>query len=960
MAKVRIFEWAKENNRRSNEIVKKLKDQGENVRNHTSLVESSVLEGLFGSGEKKEKRHFSTGQGTRKESTDKESTDNNEEYNKNNRGGYNRDNRNDNRGGYNQNRGGYNQNRGGYNRDNQNDNRGGYNQNRGGYNQNRGGYNRDNQNDNRGGYNRDNNQNRGGYNRDNNQNRGGYNRDNNQNRGGYNRDNNNQNRGGYNQNRGGYNRDNQNDNRGGYNQNRGGYNRDNNQNRGGYNRDNNNQNRGGYNQNRGGYNRDNNNQNRGGYNRDNNNQNRGGYNRNGNDNRGGYNRNNNFNGNKRPFNNNRPGAKTEELEPTTNKPTSKKGNGNKKRHQRPSFDRFAMFDNKEGNLRGVDQKTKTQLKKEARAEREQELKGQISVIKWADEMTISKFASLIDIPANDVISKLFVDLGILATMNQQLDKETAEILCTDYNVEIVEDDSNQEFEFENLLPKFTEDDTKIRPAIVTIMGHVDHGKTTLLDTIRNANVTAKESGGITQHIGAYQIKHNKGAITFLDTPGHAAFTAMRARGAQVTDITVLVVAADDGVMPQTREAIAHAKDAKTPLIVAVNKMDKPDAAPDRVMSELAELGVMSEDWGGDTPFVNISALKGEGIDELLDYIEMISEMHEYKAPYDVVGYGTVIEANLDKGRGSVATILVQGGEVSVGDPIVIGHTWGSIRVMQDEYGKRHRKVGPSMPVEITGLKDVPQAGDQFVIMKDAKEAQTIGEKRSELKAQKDRSRAHAMSLEELNAMIAEGDVKELPVVIKADVQGSVEALAASLEQIEVNGVNVRVVHRGVGAINESDVMLATAGSAILIGFNVRPDANARQLIEKEKIDLMLSNIIYKIIEEIEDSMKGMREKKYRQEILGYARVDEVFKITGVGKVAGCVVTSGKITRECKVRLVRDGVVIYDGDLGQLKRYKDDVKEVIEGMDCGMSFKDFNDIKKGDEFEGYILEEEDLD
>ncbi len=842
MAKVRIFEWAKENNRRSNEIVKKLKDQGANVRNHTSLVETSVLEGLFGSNEKKEKRHFSTGQGTRKDSTDKDSTDNNEEYNRNNRGGYNQ------------------------NRDNRNDNRGGYN------------------------------------------------------------------------------RDNRSDNRGGYNQNRGGYNNDN---RGGYNRDNNNQNRGGYNQNRGGYNRDNNNQNRGGFNR------------NANDNRGGYNRNNNFNGGKRPFNSNRPGAKTEELEPTTNKPTSKKGNGNKKRHQRPSFDRFAMFDNKEGNLR-VDQKTKTQLKKEARAEREQELKGQTTEVKWADDMTISKFASLIDIPANDIISKLFVDLGILATMNQQLDKETAEILCTDYNVEIVEDDSNQEFEFENLLPKFTEEDTKIRPAIVTIMGHVDHGKTTLLDTIRNANVTAKESGGITQHIGAYQISHNKGAITFLDTPGHAAFTAMRARGAQVTDITVLVVAADDGVMPQTREAIAHAKDAKTPLIVAVNKMDKPDAQPDRVMSELAELGVMSEDWGGDTPFVNISALKGEGIDELLDYIEVISEMHEYKAPYDVVGYGTVIEANLDKGRGSVATILVQGGEVSVGDPIVIGHTWGNIRVMQDEYGKRHRKVGPSMPVEITGLKDVPQAGDQFVIMKDAKEAQNIGEKRSELKAQKDRSRAHAMSLEELNAMIAEGDVKELPVVIKADVQGSVEALAASLEQIEVNGVNVRVVHRGVGAINESDVMLATAGSAILIGFNVRPDANARQLIEKEKIDLMLSNIIYKIIEEIEDSMKGMREKKYRQEILGYARVDEVFKITGVGKVAGCVVTSGKITRECKVRLVRDGVVVYDGDLGQLKRFKDDVKEVVEGMDCGMSFKDFNDIKKGDEFEGYILEEEDLD
>ncbi len=904
MAKVRIFEWAKKNNHRSNEIVKKLKDEGHNVRNHTSTIDEEILRKLFNNkNNQSEKRHFNTGAGQA-----------------------NRDNRNDNRGG--NNRDNRNDNRGGYNRDNQNDNRGGYN--RDNRNDNRGGYNRDNHNDNRGGYNRDNrNDNRGGYNRDNrNDNRGGYNRDNrNDNRGGYNRDN-------RNDNRGGYNRDNRNDNRGGYN--RG------NQQGGGYNRGN---------QQGGGYNRGN--QQGGGYRG---NQQGGGYR--GNQQGGGY-RGNQQGGQRRPFNRNNGQQNTTELEPTTTKPTTKKGTGgNKKRHQK-SFDRFAMFDNKEAQLRGVDQKTKTQLKKEARVEREKELKNETTTVKWTDDMTVSKFADAIAIPAIDVISKLF-ELGIMATINQQLDKESAEILCTDYNVEIVEDDSNQEFEFENLIPKFEDEELENRPAIVTIMGHVDHGKTTLLDTIRNANVTARESGGITQHIGAYQVQHNNGAITFLDTPGHAAFTAMRARGAHVTDITVLVVAADDGVMPQTKEAIAHAKDAKTPLIVAVNKMDKEAANPDRVMSELAELGVLAEDWGGETPFVNISALNGDGIDALLDYIEVISEMHEYKAPYNTPGFGTVIEANLDKGRGSVATILVQGGEVEVGDAIVIGHTWGSIRVMQDEYGKRHKKVGPSMPVEITGLKDVPQAGDQFIIMKDAKEAQMIGEKRSEIKALKDRGRQHAMSLEELNAMIAEGDVKELPVVIKADVQGSVEALAASLEQIEVNGVKVRVVHRGVGAINESDVMLATAGNAILIGFNVRPDANARQLIDKEKIDLMLSNIIYNIIEEIEDSMKGMREKKYRQEILGYARVDEVFKITGVGKVAGCVVTSGKITRDCKVRLIREGVVVYDGDLGQLKRFKDDVKEVVEGMDCGMSFKDFNDIKKGDEFEGYILEEESLD
>ncbi len=835
MAKVRIFEWAKDNNQRSNEIVKQLKEQGFNVRNHTSVIDEEILKGLV---KNKPKRHFNPGEGNRD----------------------NRDNRNNNNG-----QGRYNNDRNNNDRDN---NQGG----------------------------------QGRYNNDRNNNQGGQGR--------YNNDRNNQ---------GGQGR----------------YNNDRNNNQGGQGRYNNNNGQGRYNNNNG----------QGGQGRYNNN----------NNGPGGYNRNNNFGGPKKPFNKNN--GKSEELEPTTSKPATKKGNGNKKRRTQ-SFDRFAMFDNKEGQIR-VDQKTKTQMKKEARKEREAEMKNETTQLKWSDDMTVSKFADLVKIPAIDVISKLF-ELGIMATMNQQIDKESAEILCTDYNIEIVEDDSNQELEFDNLMPTYTEEDMQKRPAIVTIMGHVDHGKTTLLDTIRNSNVTAKESGGITQHIGAYQVPHKKGAITFLDTPGHAAFTAMRARGAHVTDITVIVVAADDGVMPQTKEAVAHAKDAGTPLIVAVNKMDKPEANPERVMSELAELGVMAEDWGGDVPFVNVSALKGEGISELLDYIEVISEMHEYKAPANVQGFGTVIEANLDKGRGSVATILVQGGEVNVGDAIVIGHTWGSIRVMQDEYGTRHKHVGASMPVEITGLKDVPQAGDQFVIMKDAKEAQTIGEKRSELKAQKDRSRAHAMSLEELNALIAEGDIKELPVVIKADVQGSVEALRSSLEQIEVNGVKVRIVHSGVGAINESDVMLATAGNAILIGFNVRPDANARQLIEKENIDLMLSSIIYKIIEEIEDSMKGMREKKYRQEILGYARVDEVFKITGVGKVAGCIVTSGKITRDCKVRLIRDGVVIYDGDLGQLKRFKDDVKDVVEGMDCGMSIKDFNDIKKGDEFEGYILEEEDLD
>jgi translation initiation factor IF-2 len=663
---------------------------------------------------------------------------------------------------------------------------------------------------------------------------------------------------------------------------------------------------------------------------------------------GGYNR-----GPRPPFNRNRPEPKTEELDPTTTKPVNaKKIPNNKKKKQ--TYDRFAQFDTKESNVR-IDQKTRTQMKKDAAKEREAALAGQITIVKWSDDMTVGKFSNLLDIPAIDVISKLF-ELGIMTTINQLIDKESAEILCTDYNVEIVEDDSNQEFEFENLIPEFKEESMQKRAPIVTIMGHVDHGKTTLLDTIRNANVANKESGGITQHIGAYQVKHGNNYITFLDTPGHAAFSAMRSRGADITDITVIVVAADDGVMPQTKESVAHAKEAGTPIIVAVNKIDKEGAQPDRVMGELAELGITAEEWGGDVPFVNISAKQGTNIDALLEYIDVIAEMHEYKAPIDVPAYGTVIEAHLDKGKGSVATVLVEGGTMNLSDPIVIGHTYGSVRVMQDEYAKRHKKVGPSMPVQITGLKDVPFAGDKFVIMSDLKEAQMIGEKRTAMKSQKDRGGAHAMSLDELNAKIAEGEIKELPVIIKADVQGAVEALAASLESIDVNGVKVRVIYKAVGAITETDVMLASTSGAIMIGFNVRPDANSRQLIESEKIDIMLNNIIYKIIEEIEDSMKGMREKKYREDINGYARIDEVFKITGVGKIAGCIVTKGKILRSGKVRLVRDNIVIYDGELGQLKRFKDDVKEVVEGMDCGISIKGFEDLKKGDEFESYTLEE----
>ncbi len=656
---------------------------------------------------------------------------------------------------------------------------------------------------------------------------------------------------------------------------------------------------------------------------------------------------------RQPFSRGKPEPKQEELDPTTTKPVNaKKIPINKKK--KTTYDRFAQFDIKESTVR-IDQKTRTQMKKEARNDREQALANETTVIKWTDDMTVGKFSMLLKIPAVDVIGKLF-ELGILATINQPLVKESAEILCTDYNVEIVEDDSNQEYEFENLIPEYSEEEKTTRPPIVTIMGHVDHGKTTLLDSIRKTNLAAKESGGITQHIGAYQVEHNGRYITFLDTPGHAAFSAMRSRGADVTDITVLVVSADDGVMPQTKESIAHSKEAKTPLIVAINKIDKEGAQPDRVMSELADLGVLAEEWGGDVPFVKISALNSENIDGLLEYIEVVADMHEYKAPVEVPGYGTVIEAHLDKGKGSVATILVKGGSVELGDSIIIGHTWGSIRVMQDEYNVRHKKIGPSTPVQITGLKDVPHAGEKFLVMKDVKEAQMIGEKRSILKNLKDRNSAHAMSLDELNTKIAEGEIKELPIIIKCDVQGSVEALASSLEEIAVNGVKARIVYKGVGPINESDVMLASTSGSIIVGFNVRPDANSRQLIDSENVQLLLSNIIYNIIDEIEGSMTGMREIKYKEIITGYSTIIDVFKITGHGKVAGCTMTEGKITRVGKLRLIRDNIVIYEGDIGQLKRFKDDVSEVSDGMEFGMSIKGFEDLKKGDQFEGYILEE----
>jgi translation initiation factor IF-2 len=488
------------------------------------------------------------------------------------------------------------------------------------------------------------------------------------------------------------------------------------------------------------------------------------------------------------------------------------------------------------------------------------------------------------------------------------------------------------------------------------MGHVDHGKTTLLDAIRNTKVTAGEAGGITQHIGAYQITNNGKVITFLDTPGHAAFTTMRARGAQVTDITILVVAADDGVMPQTVEAINHAKAAEVPIIVAVNKMDKEAANPDRVMQELTEHGLVSEAWGGDTIFVNVSAIKGDGIDDLLEMINLVSEVEELKANPNRTAIGTVIEAQLDKGRGSVATLLVQSGTLNVGDPIVVGHTFGRVRAMVNDLGRRVKSVGPSTPVEITGLNDVPQAGDQFMVFADEKKARQVGESRSKKQQDAQRKESSKLNLDDLFNQIKEGDIKEINVIIKGDVQGSVEALAGSLKKIDVSGVKVKIIHSGVGAINEYDIMLASASNAIVIGFNVRPDNGAKRTADAEKVDVRLHRIIYNVIEEIESAMKGMLDPEFQEKVIGQVEVRTTFKVSKVGTIAGCYVTDGKITRDSTVRLIRDGVVSYEGKIDALKRFKDDAKEVAAGYECGITLEKFNDIREGDIIEAYIMEE----
>ncbi|MBC1419633.1 translation initiation factor IF-2 [Listeria fleischmannii] len=579
-------------------------------------------------------------------------------------------------------------------------------------------------------------------------------------------------------------------------------------------------------------------------------------------------------------------------------------------------------------------------------------------IVFSESLTVGELAKKLYREPSEIIKKLFL-LGVVATINQSLDKDAIELICSEYGVEVEEeikvDITDLDIYFENA----AEEDAghlEERPPVVTIMGHVDHGKTTLLDSLRNTKVTLGEAGGITQHIGAYQLDVRGKKITFLDTPGHAAFTAMRARGAQITDITILVVAADDGVMPQTIEAINHAKAAGMPIIVAVNKIDKPQANADRVMQELTEYELIPEDWGGDTIFAPISAKFGEGLDNLLDMILLVSEVEELKANPERRAIGTVVEAELDKGRGSVATLLVQDGTLNIGDPIVVGNTFGRVRAMVNDLGRRVKKVGPSTPVEITGLSGVPQAGDRFVVFEDEKTARSVGETRAAKALQEQRSATNRVSLDNLFEHMKAGEMKEVNVIIKADVQGSVEALAASLRKIDVEGVNVKIIHTAVGAINESDITLAAASNAIVIGFNVRPTTQAREGAENEGVDIRLHRVIYKAIEEIEAAMKGMLDPEYEEKIIGQALVRQTFNVSKVGTIAGCYVTDGKITRDSGVRLIRDGIVVFEGTLSTLKRFKDDAKEVAKGFECGITIENFNDIKEDDVIEAYVMEE----
>jgi len=613
------------------------------------------------------------------------------------------------------------------------------------------------------------------------------------------------------------------------------------------------------------------------------------------------------------------------------------------------------WNNNKKNKKGNNKNNRNQTPKPVTERKFHELPTEFE---YTDGMTVAEIAKRIKREPAEIVKKLFM-MGVMATQNQSLDGETIELLMVDYGIE-----AKQKVEVDNAdIERFfvedgylNEDELVERPPVVTIMGHVDHGKTTLLDTLRNSRVATGEAGGITQHIGAYQIVENGKKITFLDTPGHAAFTSMRARGASVTDITILVVAADDGVMPQTIEAINHSKAANVPIIVAINKIDKPGANPERVIGELAEHGVMSTAWGGDSEFVEISAKFNQNIEELLETVLLVAEIQELKADPTVRAIGTVIEARLDKGKGAVATLLVQQGTLNVQDPIVVGNTFGRVRAMTNDLGRRVKVAGPSTPVSITGLNEAPMAGDHFAVYEDEKSARAAGEERAKRALMKQRQATQRVSLENLFETLKAGELKSVNVIIKADVQGSVEALSASLQKIDVEGVKVTIVHSAVGAINESDVTLAEASNAFIVGFNVRPTPQARQQAEADDVEIRLHSIIYKVIEEMEEAMKGMLDPEFEEKVIGEAVIRETFKVSKVGTIGGFMVINGKVTRDSKVRVIRDGVVIYDGELASLKHYKDDVKEVTNGREGGLMIDGYNDIKTDDVIEAYVMEE----
>lgn len=577
------------------------------------------------------------------------------------------------------------------------------------------------------------------------------------------------------------------------------------------------------------------------------------------------------------------------------------------------------------------------------------------VISYEEGITVGELAEKLGQTPANVIKVLFL-LGTMVTINSSLNDEQVELICLEYGCECEKHVPVDEVNFENIEVVDDEADLQPRCPVVTIMGHVDHGKTTLLDTIRKSAVVDGEFGGITQHIGAYQVEVNGKKVTFLDTPGHEAFTAMRARGAQVTDIVIIVVAADDGVMPQTKEAIDHAKAAGVPIVVAINKIDKEGADPERIKAEMAEEGLLPEEWGGDTVYYEISAKKKIGIEELLETLTVVAELADLKANPNRYAYGSVVEGKLDKGRGAVATLLVENGTLRASDPIVVGAAYGRVRQMLDDKGRVIKEALPGTPVEITGLNEVPVAGDKFMVFETEKQARSVGETRMKAKIEKDRNSGAALSLDDLYSQIKEGQIIDLNIIVKADVQGTAEAVKASLEKIDVDGVRVKVIRSTVGAISESDVILASASQAIIYGFNVRPDAKVRNKAEEENVEIRLHNVIYKMVEEIETAMKGMLAPEYHEVITGQAEIRQVIKASKIGNIAGCYVTDGSIKRNCGIRLIRDGIVVYEGKLASLRRFKDDVKEVNAGFECGLNIENYNDIKEGDIIEGYVMEE----